>query len=516
MKSTVLCGKPAWRFFFVAFAACLAACAWGESATAIPSEAHVWFGTIDSDFNTAGNWKIGQDAATLPPDKDTMVAFTNISGKVTFSGDAAVSNVWVSNGSPVFDLQGRSLNVQRCIYLCTVLSFKYPTVTFTNGVVNSGSNFQVNYGPADTAWFYGKAVVSGPGTELNVGGATYLQGRGTSITVQNGALFSSAGIVDVSSKAEGTTFGIRDNGSTANFTHGFSIGGNNAVLKISDGAVLNVSGICYTSYGNRNSIGRDGAKNGLVVDNATVNYGVASTANLNIGDTDNATITGDNALIVTNNGAFNMLTANDIRCGVSIGQNAQIKGGRIVATDGGKIASNGSIQLGVGANNPCGGHLLAADDGTITATYLQTGNKALSSNSLVRISGKRGKILLTHSTSPCQLNSAATLEFRIPEDGFDAVPLQAPNGAVTKPIDGTLAPIKLTINAQAFGKKNPSRSITLVAAGADSTTAFTVLTNNLSFIDTDDRFHGKLIFVDGGKKLVYTSPARPGLTVSLR
>ena len=485
------------------------------SATSIPAEAYSWWGSGDTDFSTPGNWKVGDEIATEPLTADTLAAVGNAGGTLTFSSDQSVSNLWITKTS-TFDLGGHALDVRQRMYLCTTASFSYPSITFTNGTVRCCDNFQLNYGPNDTSYYYGKAYVQGPGTTLAVGGKTFLQGRGAVLDVAGGATFVSTNTVDMHSKAVGVTLNIRGQGTTAEFLKGFQIGGAQSTLAVTDGAVLNVSGIGNASYQNRNVIGRTDNSNKLLIDNATVNYCMTTGVNLNIGDHDNGRVVGPNYLIVTNNGVLNMPKGGDIRCGVSVGQSSIIHGSHVIAADGGKLESAGGVYLGAGQAMSCGGHFLEADDGTIVVKNLRTGTAVHDSNSVVRVSGRRGCIKLTAASSPCVLNCSAIVCFEIPAEGFNEVPLQVPNGGVTSALAGTLAPLRLQVSARDFAKAHPSTSVTLISSGADSTAVFTELIENVEFVDTPEDRRGTLAISDDGKSLLYTTPARKGLCILFR
>ena len=492
--------------------------------TMVPDDAFVWQGTDGTDFNTPANWKCGEIVRTVAPDADMMGAFTSVGGEVTLGADTSASYLWVQKGIS-FDLGGKTLAVVNDLYLCTLTSFDSQRYVFTNGVVNCGGTLRMNFGKsgADFAWFYGSAKVIGPDTQMNVTGATYAYGKGVSFDVSGGASFNANGAVYVSSKGSvsdgtGAAFKISGEGTKANFNQGFSVGldAGASTLEVCDGAVLNVSGKTSLRFGDRNCIGRSYSGNSLLVDNATVNYGVSEAYNLNIGDADNTAITGRNSLIVTNNAVFNVLANKDICCGVSIGQYATISNGSIEVYDGGTISSLGGILLGVGQTKPCGGHLLNVDDGVVSVSVLQTGNKAGDSNSVVRVAGHRGKILLSSASNPCRLNSSVKLRFKIPADGFADVPLQAPNGKVLTTVAGT-DPISLEIDDGDFGLHHGSTKVTLVSAGADSTAAYQELIDNFTHIGPKaDAPAGVLSIENGGKDLCYTTPPRPGLMLILR
>ena len=68
----------------------------------------------------------------------------------------------------------------------------------------------------------------------------------------------------------------------------------------------------------------------------------------------------------------------------------------------------------------------------------------------------------------------------------------------------------LVLDAQAFGKKHPQESITLIECEKDSSAALSTLAANISFDDTSRQ--GSLAVVDG-VRLVYTAPQKSGMTI---
>ena len=73
----------------------------------------------------------------------------------------------------------------------------------------------------------------------------------------------------------------------------------------------------------------------------------------------------------------------------------------------------------------------------------------------------------------------------------------------------------LVLDAQAFGKKHAEESITIVECEKDSAAALQALAVNLSFVNTDSSRQGTVAVADG-KKLVYSAPHKPGITIVIQ
>jgi len=320
------------------------------------------------------------------------------------------------------------------------------------------------------------------------------------------------------SKNAGASLRVTGEGTSATLNGGFQLGGSMSTFEVADGATMTISGIGLTSYGNRNVIGRSGSRNLFLIDNATVTYAPTTAVNLNIGDTDNSSIAGPNTLCVTNNGVLTIPTASNIRCGVSIGQNAVIHDSRIVVCDGGKLESQGGISLGVGQKKSCGGHLLSVDNGTVDILSLSTASVVHDSNSVIRVQGRTGRLIVrSTSTTALNLRASPIVQFVVPPTGFAEVPISVPNGAVANDLEGLYAPIRLEIDARAFARKHAQTSVTLIEAGKDSTAALEELRDNATFVYPANKpwLGGELSVVDG-KKLVLTTFAHPGMALIVR
>ena len=106
------------------------------------------------------------------------------------------------------------------------------------------------------------------------------------------------------------------------------------------------------------------------------------------------------------------------------------------------------------------------------------------------------------------VGAGVKLSLTVPADA-GVVPLTVLGGVTADATAG------LVLDAKAFGKKHPEESITLIDCEADSAAALQALADNLSFVNTDAVRQGTVAVVDG-KKLVYTAPRGPGLTIIIQ
>ena len=106
------------------------------------------------------------------------------------------------------------------------------------------------------------------------------------------------------------------------------------------------------------------------------------------------------------------------------------------------------------------------------------------------------------------VGAGAKLSLTVPADA-GAVPLTVLGGVIADATAG------LVLDAKAFSKKHPEESITIVECEKDSAAALQALAANISFINTDSLHQGTVAVVDG-KKLIYTAPHAPGLTIIIQ
>ena len=109
------------------------------------------------------------------------------------------------------------------------------------------------------------------------------------------------------------------------------------------------------------------------------------------------------------------------------------------------------------------------------------------------------------------------VRFVLPEDGFAVAPVSVAGGVsiIADENDYAVDPVRLVIDANAFGKKHPKETVTLIECATASAESLQRLADNLVFARTLDRFQGKVTVADG-KRLVYTAPAKLGVTIVIR
>ena len=109
------------------------------------------------------------------------------------------------------------------------------------------------------------------------------------------------------------------------------------------------------------------------------------------------------------------------------------------------------------------------------------------------------------------------VRFVLPEDGFASAPILVKGGVsiIADENDYAVDPVRLVIDANAFGKKHPNETATLIECTTASAESLQRLADNLVFADTLDRRKGKVSVV-GGTKLVYTAPPPLGTKFVIR
>ena len=106
------------------------------------------------------------------------------------------------------------------------------------------------------------------------------------------------------------------------------------------------------------------------------------------------------------------------------------------------------------------------------------------------------------------VGAGAKLSLTVPADA-GVVPLTV-LGAVTAESGAGLV-----LDAAAFSRKHPEESITLIECESDSATALQALADNLAFVNTGRARQGTVAVADG-KRLVYTAPHKPGITIVIQ
>ena len=109
------------------------------------------------------------------------------------------------------------------------------------------------------------------------------------------------------------------------------------------------------------------------------------------------------------------------------------------------------------------------------------------------------------------------VRFVLPEDGFAAAPISVKGGVsiIADENDYAVDPVRLVIDANAFGRKHSRGTATLIECATASAESLQRLADNLVFVDTPDKRKGSVSVV-GGTKLVYTASQHPGLAINVK
>ncbi len=507
-----------------------------------------WSAAQDGDFEDVAKWTVGDAAATAVPGIDDRAMLT-AQGKYTisFQNDATIGGVvlnrcWASPTADdiVFDLGGHTLTITNYLALIgrqqNAHNGSYETtetaLTFQNGIFKfltpyswkSGSpwtiegcltgGLSINPG-ANTKSNREKLTIKGANTVVDLVGRFYAGSTRLNFNLLDGACFSNS-IYGISGdlqhhvvSGENTKCVVRD------MIHIASSGG---TFEVKDGARF-ITGGCRFIDGNTMYNGWS-----FFVDNAFLST------------TNSSTLTGeydpekesfcfrggfDNLLCVTNNGRMWLrnLTINDA-------QDITVK-----IVDGGEISASGAVSLGQSTGTRT---VLELDNGKlmVTGVVAYATSKGGSSNGVLRIKGPKS-CLITHGNgftyfdkrengSDIQVGNSGLgirfgvrVEFTIPEDGFEQVPIQVTQGKVFANCKAD-NPNRLIIDAQEWAVKHPKETITLIHANMDSKSALQGLVDNAEFIGGNASKRCVLNISEDGKILSLTSPTPVGTMMIVR
>ena len=511
------------------------------------------------NWSTASNWGITNTTswaeADAAPGKDDVVWFRGSGAyTVTLDGDAAATNVFVgcadAGGAPkvTLDLAGHTLAVGNAVRVGW--AWMAPKLTVQGGGtlkiekrLHAGfdSNRQSTYAATFTA--------TGEGTKVQVGNMTswgfraeatdvdafdILDGASFETTETNQSFIIGSGATGVGRNV----YTFSGQGTTATLRGGFRSSANRIETRVMDGAKMDVSGIAgdnqWGSPWRSFVVGQHASNNRFVVDNATV---TVTNYTAFVGYCDAAKVSQD-VLCVTNNGVF---TLNNVALAVGRCSSAGAATGSISnaveVVDGGKIVgtgANASLQLGHSGQSY--GNRLVVRDGSIEIPKIVIGTayNGIATNCVASIGGSKAKVVCSlsgSSTGAFQVNQRGTLEFTLGADGFEATPLQLPNGKVTIETQGGYdaqagyfwpeatrgAMPSLVIRDEGFAKAHPQTEQTLIECGVACPNALTMLATNLTVVASREwQTKGTVSVSEDGKKLVYKSPSAPGLLFIVR
>ena len=189
--------------------------------------------------------------------------------------------------------------------------------------------------------------------------------------------------------------------------------------------------------------------------------------------------------------------------------------------------------------------MLTVDDATLSVGYLMCGttywykedgiNKlGLGSNNTVRVSGRRAKLEVKGEGSysngasggegAMNLNFNALLEISVPQEGFAETPIQVTDAKLcTKsPTISAYADnpgCRMMIHAKDWIKKHKGEEQPLISTAQDSTLAFAVMTNHVTFGDIEDETLRPTFRIDKNgtaTSLVLIAPPERGLGIMLK
>ena len=510
------------------------------AATAIVSAAKLkWNVAVKNGaFNVAANWDDGTGG--FPTIGDTVV-FTQGTYKITSDGDRAVTGLYgTGNGSnqpltyPTLDMEGHFFRVFGSYNAESTWGRPKLGVglTVTNGTFEAGS---LLIGKTAEA-MAGSGEFHAAGADVRIDGDVTVRGAMTALTVSDGATFSCQRITTYTSSpsTEGgkryvSTIDIKGEGTKAYFNNGLKTWLYTKTL-VRDGAHLVLSGFTdiQVGYGERfNIIGRNsGSTTGnfseLTIDNAsmTVNefalaIGYSESSGSNYAPQTGSTLTLTNNAVMT----FNSVPTLFLGYAHSAEANYLFVTNDTLNVVGGSALYAPSTAIEASRKYRSSFSKVNVDDGTITAKTLAFGNYSRygsGSNALFSVAGKTARVsVLDTSATAVILRMGTKVRFTIPKDGFDSVPV-AVAGALTNYTDEVsyaVDPVRLEIDAEAFGKHHGAESVTLIECGKASRLSLQRLVDNFSFVNTAARRRGVIAVSDDGKRLVYTSPVKPGMTI---
>ena len=529
------------------------------------ADTFTWHGPNDAvgsgTFGTAGNWfdSTGARTQTVPGSTDDITVVNNGADlwtpqTVALDGNRSIASLKVEGGNVRslgkvaylnLALGGYTFDVTGQLYMEGIQGWGgYRSGQCTiqgGGTVTAGS---VQIGRAGE-WGQGSGslIVKGSSTTLTSSGEIKVEGPFTKLQVSEGATVSGKKFRVAGQAADRLAVGgtglekstIAITGNSTRFTvTGFALH-HNVDMAISDGATVSVTGWGYfnsnhsgfwlgslsrTFYGNcvggawggyGTSCGNYGS---LVVDNATF----SSVDHFAVGCSRAASGGTGATLTLQNNATF---SAGEFFVGVS-GEDASCNStNNILNVLSGSTLSVTVLRVSQAGNSSFG--KVNVSNATIKCQQLLMGNfiKAgvINSNAWLTVSGSAPSITLSSTSAEAfKVRMGSQIRFILPEDGFAVTPINVSKGGVSVIADENdyaVDPVRLVIDANAFGKAHPNGTVALIECATASTESLQRLANNLVFVDTPDRRQGTVSVVDG-TKLVYTAPSPLGTKINVR
>lgn len=502
--------------------------------------AHVWNVQkdgkyADGSWEIPGNWLInGGDVATaIPGAADKLWLKGPGKYSIELEADHEVSKIYAgcaSGGSPnvILNLGGHTLNVSGNLW-CGA-AWEHPKITVTNGAMNvTGSilqGFNSNYEST-----FGYVYVRGPQTSVTVGAVDFGMRSGDGVkeafAVSGGATFKSLGTFNTRTKSI-----YRFTGAKTKVTIGGALrsvnGGDGAQVLIEDGADVKVIGSDGTTANSHlGSLIVGGYRNdtAYTVDNASLT--VSNKNPVVIGDNGSDQVKGRNALVLQN-GAMMTVFGADMWVGgagnEAINPAKYSYEDRMEVLSGSTLTSDMSVIVGHNGQAINGWFKVDDASASVKSVVLGSGYDGMDTNNWLRIgSGSASKLVCTSTATGLSVNQRGGVEFTLGGAGYDETPIQIPNGKLAVETTGQYwkaatqgALPKLVVNDEGFAKKHGSTTITLVECGTACRDALMMLATNLTVSVSRDDCRGFASVSDDGKKLLYTTPPRPGLILFLR
>ena len=506
-------------------------------------------------FGTAGNWFDSSNARTqaIPGAEDTVKFITNginlaSMQTVTLDADRSVASLTVDGGNErataryanaTLALGGNTLTVggQLCVKGTQGWSGRSGLLTMQGGTVNVGS---VQIGPSGTwAGGSGSLYVQGAGTKLNSTGEIMMEGAFTALHVLGGAEVSGVDLTVAGNAQNKSQIGetgmvrsmLRISGDNTKVTiRGFALH-HDIDAMISDGAVVKSTSWGYYRHGTGGfkvaSLNRDyygncvggawgtygtwcGNSGTLIVDNATFTSDPAQ--HFAVGCSRAATGGTGATLTLRNNAKFKSA---EFFIGVSIESTSYDSTNNVL-----NVLSGSELEASIVRVSQCGNTSFGkvnVSNATIKCQQLLMGNyinaSIINSNACLTVSGEAPSITLSSTAADAfKARMGTQLRFVLPEDGFASAPISVKGGVSIVADENSYAvdPVRLIIDADAFGRKHGGASQTLIECVTASSASLQRLADNLVFVNTREYRQGTVSVV-GGTKLVYTAPPPLGM-----